>query len=82
MNELVRELDRRSNDLIDVALLWREHDDRVLVAVSDGKTGARFEIEVRDGERALDVFHHPFAYAACRGIETHVPNDEAMPRAA
>ena len=29
-----------------------------------------FTVEVRDGERALDVFHHPYAYAALRGIET------------
>jgi hypothetical protein len=39
------------------------------VAVADGRTGARFEIEVREDERALDVFHHPFAYAARRGME-------------
>jgi len=71
MTELLRELDRRNNDRIDVALLWNERDDRVLVVVADERSGARFEIEVRDGERALDVFHHPFAYAALRGIDTH-----------
>jgi hypothetical protein len=37
--------------------------------VADGRTGARFEIEVREDERVLDVFHHPFAYAARRGME-------------
>jgi hypothetical protein len=78
MHEHVRELDRRSSDRIDVALLWHERDCRVLVAVADEKTGARFEIEVRDGERPLDVFHHPFAYAAWRGIDTQL----ALPRAA
>jgi hypothetical protein len=61
--ELIRELDHRSSDSIDVRLLWREHDGRVLVEVSDAKTGEEFTIEVREGERALDVFHHPFAYA-------------------
>jgi hypothetical protein len=71
MTEMLRELDRRTNDGIDVALLWRERDNRVFVAVADDKTGARFEIELRDGEVALDVFHHPFAYAALLGIETH-----------
>jgi hypothetical protein len=70
MNDFFRELDHRTNDRIDVWLLWREWDDRVLVAVADDKTGERFRIEVRAGERALDVFHHPYAYAACRGIDT------------
>jgi hypothetical protein len=69
MSALLHELDRRSSDRIDVALLWHERDKRVLVAVEDGRTGARFEIEVREDEQALDVFHHPFAYAAWRGME-------------
>lgn len=66
----VRELDHRTADGIDVWLLWREGDGRVLVAVADEKSGGRFVIELRDGERALDVFHHPYAYAAWRGIDT------------
>jgi hypothetical protein len=61
---LTRELDHRASDGIEVRLLWREHDDRVLVAVSDAKTGEEFSVEVRDRRRALDVFHHPYAYAA------------------
>jgi hypothetical protein len=76
MSDRVRELDRRSNDHIDVRLLWREHDDRVLVAVADDKTGERFTVEVADGERALDVFHHPFAYAAWHGIDTRAGGSE------
>jgi hypothetical protein len=62
----LRELDHRYNDGIDVWLLWREADDQVLVKVIDSKAGDAFEIEVAEGERALDVFHHPFAYAATR----------------
>jgi len=49
-----------------VRLLWRPHDDTALVAVSDARTGESFSVEVRDGERALDVFHHPYAYASRR----------------
>ena len=60
----MRELHRRSNDGIDVRLLWSEHDGQVLAAVADDQTGEEFAVEVRDGDRALDVFHHPFAYAA------------------
>ena len=60
----MRELESRRNDGIHVRLLWGEHDGRLVVAVDDAKTGDRFGIEVRRHERALDVFHHPFAYAA------------------
>ncbi|MEA2267664.1 MAG: hypothetical protein QOC64_274 [Solirubrobacteraceae bacterium] len=63
---LTRELDHRAADGIEVRMLWRERDDRVLVAVSDARTGEAFSIEVADGERAADVFQHPFAYAASR----------------
>jgi hypothetical protein len=62
----IRELDHRYNDGIDVWLLWREADNQVLVKVIDAKAGEAFEIEVAAGESALDVFHHPFAYAATR----------------
>jgi hypothetical protein len=62
----LRELDHRAGDGIDVRLLWRPHDDRVLVAVADAKTGEAFTLVVGPGERALDVFHHPFAYAGDR----------------
>ena len=36
------------------------------VSLHDAKTGDGFEVEVGPNERALDVFHHPFAYAAFR----------------
>jgi len=62
----LRELDHRVSDGIDVRLLWRPHDDRVLVAVSDSKTGDSFALIVGPNQRALDVFHHPFAYASNR----------------
>jgi hypothetical protein len=63
---LTRELDHRVSDGIEVRLLWSVPDHRLLVAVADGRTGDAFTVEVRDGERALDVFHHPYAYAATR----------------
>jgi hypothetical protein len=62
----LRELDHRVSDGIDVRLLWRPQDDRVIVAVADAKTGQSFTIEVGADQRALDVFHHPFAYAGNR----------------
>ena len=75
MSDNLRELDHRSNDGISVSLLWRKDDDRVIVAVEDTKLGERFELEVRDGERALDVFHHPFAYAAWHAVEKETNSD-------
>jgi hypothetical protein len=60
----LRELDQRCSDGIDVQLLWKPREDRVFVAVSDRKTGETFELEVRERARALEVFHHPDAYAA------------------
>jgi hypothetical protein len=63
---LTRELDSRHSDGIDVRLLWRPHDNTVLVAVSDARTQESFAIEVREGEKATEVFQHPYAYAASR----------------
>jgi hypothetical protein len=65
----MRELHSRSADGIHVRLLWNKHDGRVIVAVADTKAGDRFTVEVRYRGRALDVFHHPYAYAAWRGVE-------------
>jgi len=61
-----RELAHRRNDGLDIRLLWDPATDRVAVSLHDAKTGEGFEVEVGPGERALDVFHHPFAYAAFR----------------
>lgn len=65
-----RELDTRTSDGIHVRLLWQPDDGRVLVAVKDTKTGEAFELPVPDGERALDVFRHPYAYAAASPVAT------------
>jgi hypothetical protein len=61
---MTRELDGRITDGIHVRLLWNPSDDRVSVAVEDTKTGDAFELPVREAARALDVFRHPYAYAA------------------
>jgi YD repeat-containing protein len=58
-----RELDHRHNDGIDVTLLWDAESNRVSVFVRDGRAGEAFEVDV-EPSRALDAFHHPYAYAA------------------
>jgi hypothetical protein len=72
-----RELHSRASDGIDVRLLWRECDWRLWVAVIDNKAGGEFCMEVRDRARALDVFHHPYAYAAYLGLDTRSPAADA-----
>lgn len=60
----MREVDSRINDGIHVRMLWSEEDGRVVVAVDDTRTGQTFSVEVPRDIRALEVFNHPFAYAA------------------
>jgi hypothetical protein len=59
----MRELHSRTTDGIIVRLLWCEQNNRVFVSVNDNKTGEAFSIEVAEGQRALQVFDHPYAYA-------------------
>ena len=63
------ELDHRTNDGIDVRLLWDPQDGRVVVTVDDAKTGDAFSIDVREHAKAGEVFRHPYAYAAWHKVE-------------
>jgi hypothetical protein len=58
------ELDSRESNGIAVTLVWRRMDDSVKVVV-DVRNEERFEIDVKHTS-PLEVFHHPFAYAAHR----------------
>ena len=64
-----RELAFRSYDGMAVALLWHPANDLLSVVVCDSRTGETFELVLDRDDRAMDVFHHPFAYAAHRGLE-------------
>jgi hypothetical protein len=57
------ELAARDNDGIRVRLLWHPQENAVSVSVEDVRVGDCFQLAVTP-ERALDAFHHPFAYAA------------------
>jgi uncharacterized protein (DUF952 family) len=63
-----KELDFRANDGVEVALLWRERDERLIVEVVDTKLADAFRLEINATE-ALDAFQHPYAYAAFRSVE-------------
>lgn len=62
---VLEELASRAIDGISVSLLWLRGTDRVHVAVRDSKRGHSFAVEVRPGDSPMDVFRHPYAYAAC-----------------
>ena len=64
-----KDLDFRAADGIEVTLLWEKALGRVWVAVRNHTSGEDFEVEVRDSDNALDVFRHPYAYAAARTPE-------------
>ena len=57
------ELDYRESGWIEVSLLWDRGSDELIVSVRDKATDESFEIAVENNAHALDVFHHPFAYA-------------------
>lgn len=66
----MRELDSRTNDGLEIRLLWDPADDRLAVAVADSKSGDEFGFEVSERERAREAFEHPFSYAAWRAGPT------------
>jgi hypothetical protein len=70
----LRELAYREGDGLEVTLLWDERCDRLAVSVFDWKTGDCFALEAA-GDRALDVFYHPFSYAVSR---TAPPTNELL----
>ena len=61
-------LAERKNAGIQVTLLWAEDTDAVAVLVRDEGTDDQFELSVESGANALDIFEHPYAYAAWRGV--------------
>jgi hypothetical protein len=56
--------DRHSNDL-DVVLMWGQRSGRLWVLVTHRRSGRTARINAT-ATNALDVFHHPFAYAGER----------------
>ena len=63
-----RELAKRNTGAVEIALIWHMVTDSLSVSVKDASTGAEFQLVVEAAE-AMDVFHHPYAYAASRGVE-------------
>jgi hypothetical protein len=76
------ELALRETNGITVRLFWSRSTNLVTIAVDDAANGDYFELLLGEHERALDVFHHPFAHAAARGIEFRASRPELLLEAA
>jgi hypothetical protein len=63
------ELATRESNGITVSLFWSRSTNLVAVAVADAANDDYFELVLDEHERALVVFHHPFAHAAARGLD-------------
>jgi len=63
------ELATRDNHGISVKLFWTRATDILTVTVADAANDEYFELVLEEHDRPLDVFHHPFAHAAARGLE-------------
>jgi len=58
-----RELAHRVSKGVSVSLFWDSVGDRLALEVYDETTDEHFELDV-PRDRALDAFHHPYAYRA------------------
>ena len=74
------ELTSREVNGIAMRLLWDRPTNLVTVPVDDAANDEHFELVLDERDRPPDVFHHPFAHAAARGIEfrTGRPEPEAL----
>jgi len=63
-----KELVSRRSGSAEVVLFWSERTRRVAVKLEDEATGETVELDVLPDDDPLDVFNHPYAYAAKRGL--------------
>ena len=68
MMSTATELAYRRNGDIAVGLYWDRPTGELTVFVADLASSETFELPVAP-DRALDGFHHPYAYAASAGVE-------------
>jgi hypothetical protein len=67
--ELRVELAVREADGTVITLLWDRLANLLAVVVVDSRRGESFELVIEPDERPLDVFYHPYAAAAARGLD-------------
>lgn len=63
-----KELVTRRSGTAEIVLLWSRRTHRAAVLLEDEATGETVELAVGPADDPLDVFNHPYAYAAARGL--------------
>ena len=63
-----KELVSRHSGSAEVVLFWSKRTHRAAVKLEDEATGETVELDVLPDDDPLDVFNHPYAYAAKRGL--------------
>jgi hypothetical protein len=74
------ELSSRESNGIRVSLVWNRADDTVKVSVYDARSDSSFDLDVGN-DPPLEVYNHPFAYAAFRGVDcapAFAPDEELL----
>ena len=74
------ELAHRESGSTRIALLWSKEDATLTVSVVGSSPDDSFELEAAEAT-ALDVFYHPYAYAALREAAPDPPEQVERPRA-
>jgi hypothetical protein len=64
-----KELALRRSGTCEVALFWSRRTHRVAVKLEDDATGMTLELPLAESDDPLDVFNHPYAYAAARRLD-------------
>lgn len=59
----------RKNAGIRVTLFWAAVTNTIAVLVRDASTDEQFELLVEPDANPIDVYEHPYEYAAWRGID-------------
>jgi hypothetical protein len=67
---LLRELDHRATNGLEIWLLWQPVTDEITVHVFDELSQTTYRFAV-DPQHALDAFRHPFAYLAADPNRLH-----------
>jgi hypothetical protein len=62
-------LARRTSAGLFVTLLWATETNTLAVQVDDTQLDRQFELAIEPAVSPIDVFEHPFAYAAWRGVD-------------
>jgi hypothetical protein len=71
----IEELASRESAGIQVSLFWSREGNTLSVVVRDNRTGEEFSL-VPEPEEVMDVYRHPFAYAARRRVASTLACDE------